>query len=305
MYAGDSQKERMAGCQFTKTEMMNGFLPILDTFMAVLIGAQGELLKYNEPFRQFLNKGPFLPYKQHFIEDIFYELRDQQVSNAIFSAVDQHGQWAGRLQIISGDTDKSTAYVQIARIKEDKGPNYFLLGFEADLKSSEEDIWKKLAYTDELTGLSNWRKFREQLSAAKRESDFLQKPFGLLFIDIDHFKEINDEYGHLAGDHFLKLCADIIKESLGEHMHAFRKSGDEFLVIIKERTQIEHTSNLIRSRLTGEFLIGSSLKSVSVSIGASIYPACGHDEDSIIHQADLSMYEEKMRRNKRGVRSGD
>ncbi len=92
MYAGDSQKERMASCQFTKTEMMNGFLPILDTFMAVLIGAQGELLKYNEPFRNLLNKGHFLSNKQHFIEDIFFELRDQQVTNAIFSAIDQNGQ---------------------------------------------------------------------------------------------------------------------------------------------------------------------------------------------------------------------
>ncbi|HWO97431.1 MAG TPA: GGDEF domain-containing protein, partial [Bacillus sp. (in: firmicutes)] len=170
--------------------------------------------------------------------------------------------------------------------------------FFKEFHDEEYRKWKMLAFTDELTGLLNWRKFKEQLKVEMKESDELQKPFGLFFIDIDNFKEINDQYGHIVGDRVLKQCAERLAGALGQKMYAFRKSGDEFLVLIKDIKQIEQTYQEIKKTFSRGFLIRQSIKQLTVSIGVSIYPECGHNEESIIHQANISMYREKIRRSK-------
>jgi GGDEF domain-containing protein len=88
-------------------------------------------------------------------------------------------------------------------------------------------------------------------------------------------------------------------------MHAFRKSGDEFLVLVEEVEKTEYVEKKIKRSLSGDFLIGESVVSVSVSIGLSTYPALGKDEETLIHHADMSMFKDKMRKVERGISCGD
>ena len=279
--------------EFSQLEIMNGLFSILDIYNVVFIDKKGNFVDYNQQFKNFINSGDYHFNNQQCIADVFKELKDLKLES-LLSHVELSGIWSGKLMINSSCL--SQVQVHISRINEyqRQNPLYIFLFLKDDAKSSGEENWKELAYTDELTGLSNWRKFREQLSVVQKKGD----SFGLLFIDIDNFKEINDQYGHIAGDEFLKLFANKIRGSLGEKMHAFRKSGDEFLVIIEEGEQTVHVANIMKSCLSGDFIVGKSVRRVSVSIGRSIYPSCGLDEESLIHHADLEMYKEKMQRSK-------
>ncbi|WP_282173002.1 GGDEF domain-containing protein [Cytobacillus firmus] len=290
--------------EFSHIEMMNCLLTILDIYNVVLIDKKGEFVRYNQQFKTFIQSGDYHFADQGCIADVFKELKEQHLFASILSKAEHNGIWSGRLLINSSDFYK--AQVHISRVSGSRlhNPIYMFLFFKDEAKSAEEK-WKELAYTDELTGLSNWRKFREKLSAIKKE----RESFGLLFIDINKFKEINDQHGHIAGDKLLQLCSNRIKEVIGLNMHAFRKSGDEFLVIVEEVEKTEYVEKKIKRRLSGDFLIGESAESVSVSISVSIglstYPALGQDEETLIHHADMSMLKDKMRKMERGISCGD
>ncbi|EFV78696.1 GGDEF domain-containing protein [Cytobacillus pseudoceanisediminis] len=283
--------------EYSETEIMTCLLSILDFYNVFFIDSNGAYLKYSQIFKNFTQSRGFHISNQGHIADVFIELKDQKLFQSILSNVEINGIWSGKLMFIRGSSSYfSEAQVRIMCVNgfQHQNPIYMLLFYRDDeARSAEEEKWKELAYTDELTGLSNWRKFREKLSAIKKE----RESFGLLFIDIDNFKEINDRHGHIVGDKFLKLFANRIRESLGEKMYAFRKSGDEFLVIVEEGEQTEQAAKIIKRRLSDDFIIGKSVRGVSVSIGLSIYPSCGIDEESLIHHADKEMYKEKMRQS--------
>lgn len=291
--------------EYSETEIMTCLLSILDFYNVFFIDSNGAYLKYSQIFKNFTQSRGFHISNQGHIADVFIELKDQKLFQSILSNVEINGIWSGKLMFIRGSSSYfSEAQVRIMCVNgyQHQNPIYMLLFYRDDeARSAEEEKWKELAYTDELTGLSNWRKFREKLSAIKKE----RESFGLLFIDIDNFKEINDRHGHIVGDKLLQLCSTRIKEVIGLNMHAFRKSGDEFLVIVEEVEKTEHVEKKIKRSLSGDFLIGKSAGNVSVSIGLSTYPALGQDEETLIHQADMSMFKDKMRKVERGISCGE
>jgi len=303
MYFESLHKGKLAWLsEFSQIEMMNCLLSILDIYNVVFIDTKGKFVRCNQQFKNFIQSGDYHFCDQGCIAEIFKELNEQKLFDSILSNVEDNGIWSGKLLINSSGF--SQVQVHISRVNGDQlhDPIYMFLFFKDEVKSAEEK-WKELAYTDELTGLSNWREFREKFSAIKKE----RESFGLLFIDIDNFKEINDQHGHIVGDKILRLCSNRIKEVIGLNMHAFRKSGDEFLVIVEEVEKTEYVEKKIKRSLSGDFLIGESAGSVSVSvsIGISTYPVFGQDEETLIHQADMSMFKDKMRKVERGKSCGD
>jgi diguanylate cyclase (GGDEF)-like protein len=153
---------------------------------------------------------------------------------------------------------------------------------------------------DSLTGLFN-RHFLNKyqatvFAAAKRKEGKL----GILLLDLDRFKKINDTYGHSVGDLVLVETARILKASVGKNETAFRLGGDEFLLILPEVENVEHLLRAreeLLDRFEKEFGISGYSIKVSPSIGYAIFPEDGDDLEALFHTADKLMYMEKAKRH--------
>jgi diguanylate cyclase (GGDEF)-like protein/PAS domain S-box-containing protein len=156
---------------------------------------------------------------------------------------------------------------------------------------------KQLIEIDALTSIYNRRYLEFQLASSSIENKQFNTPFGVLFLDIDLFKNVNDTYGHNVGDEVLKTIANTIKSSLRVNDIAGRWGGEEFVIILK-RIDIEEMTVLAeRLRMVCK---NSSYKidhdktiSVTVSIGGSLYQSNETIED-LVGRADRLMYESKQ-----------
>ncbi|WP_050184492.1 EAL domain-containing protein [Domibacillus robiginosus] len=161
-------------------------------------------------------------------------------------------------------------------------------------KENEKKI-HYLAYHDPLTGLPNRRLFNEKLSASLLEAKKKDKSIGVMFIDIDRFKHVNDTLGHNKGDLLIQLVAQRLTSCLGNNGIVSRRSGDEFTVLLSDadETQLEKTAASILQAFKEPFQVKSSSLHVTSSIGVSIYPQNGKNPDALLRAADLAMYEAK------------
>ncbi|HEY1502126.1 MAG TPA: EAL domain-containing protein [Acidobacteriaceae bacterium] len=153
-----------------------------------------------------------------------------------------------------------------------------------------------LAYYDALTGLPNRAllqdRLREALNSACRE----RRRSALLFLDLDRFKIINDSLGHSFGDLLLRQVADRLRAQIRKQDTVARVGGDEFLVLlpgVETIAEVQSMASRIVSSLTGEFIIQGRSLSVSCSLGISIFPEHGGDEETLIKNADAAMYNAK------------
>ncbi|BBD07739.1 sensor domain-containing diguanylate cyclase [Desulfovibrio ferrophilus] len=175
---------------------------------------------------------------------------------------------------------------------------HFIEGVATDAserKASEHELRRKAA-TDSLTGLPNREQLRQtcrhMLAQAKRSGEQV----GILFIDLDGFKEINDTYGHLAGDDLLVQVSDRLRWRLRQSDVAARLGGDEFAVLLWNVRGIKTVSTLGQTfveTLTGDYQCAGQACRISASIGASVYPDHGTSVDDLLEKADQAMYSVK------------
>lgn len=155
---------------------------------------------------------------------------------------------------------------------------------------------QRMAVTDGLTGLMNHRRFQERLSEEFRRIVRHSEPLSLILADIDHFKKINDEYGHPAGDEVLKRVGDVLKEMVRDIDIVARYGGEEFAIILIN-TEGEGASMLSeRIRKTIEkkvFTIGGKRINVTLSLGIASYPRNGRVKEDLISRADRALYSAK------------
>ena len=166
----------------------------------------------------------------------------------------------------------------------------------------QSDEYHRLAFLDTLTGLPNRRKTFEELGRRAAAYGERQTDFFVLYMDVDHFKAVNDEHGHDVGDQFLKQIAARLGECVyGEITFLGRLSGDEFLMIggpeASDRVGAECVKR-IQKRFTGEFLIAGHRIESGVSVGFARYSDFG-DVDAMVHHADEKMYRVKQRSHTR------
>jgi len=152
------------------------------------------------------------------------------------------------------------------------------------------------AYHDKLTGLANRKYFTEEFEALKQKADSSGSNIGLIFIDIDQFKAINDNYGHDVGDRVLESIAAKMKNNLkGEDILA-RMGGDEFLVALSDlnsKSEIIKVAKRLIKKLNGDLIIGDRKIKISVSGGVSFYPDESRELEILIKNADAAMYKAK------------
>jgi diguanylate cyclase (GGDEF)-like protein len=154
---------------------------------------------------------------------------------------------------------------------------------------------KASAVTDNLTGLYNRQGFRELLKSELFLAQKRNLPLGLLMMDIDKFKSVNDRFGHLAGDEVLKEFAELFRSSLRGRDIACRLGGDEFTAIVRAG---QDGLRLVEDRIRVAFYMWSASSEVARNLGLSIgsvvwEPGRAPDAESLIMLADKAMYKEK------------
>ena len=168
-------------------------------------------------------------------------------------------------------------------------------GAELERQRAEETI-KNMAYHDSLTGLPNRILLFDRLTLALAHAYRFKKRLAVMFLDFDHFKKVNDSYGHDIGDLLLKEMARKLKSSVRNEDTVARLGGDEFILIFPELHTRENAE-----MLAGKFielgrepldLDGHEIQS-SFSIGVSLYPDDGSDYETLLKKADEALYEAK------------
>ena len=152
------------------------------------------------------------------------------------------------------------------------------------------------AHYDTLTKLPNRMLFNDRLTQAISKSKRSKKELALLFIDLDHFKEINDSLGHDVGDKVLIEIASRFKNTLREEDTISRLGGDEFTIIIENLNSRESASILAKKIIDcakKPIIIDEHKLTITSSIGISIYPKDAHEEKSLLNSADSAMYRAK------------
>ncbi len=159
-------------------------------------------------------------------------------------------------------------------------------------KRAENEL-HRLALHDALTGLPNRILFRERVGQAITEARRHAHQVAVLFIDLDHFKEINDSLGHQIGDRILQVTASRLRRCLREGDGVARFGGDEFVVSLSALTDNRDATLIagkILETLREPLRIGQHELNVSGSIGIGLYPSDGQDVETLMHAADVAMY---------------
>ena len=155
---------------------------------------------------------------------------------------------------------------------------------------------EKLTLLDHLTQLANRYYIEREVQVRLEEKKRLRVPFGVLFIDIDHFKTINDLHGHVVGDKVLKFIAKTFNSSARPYDLYGRWGGEEFIAVIRNvnRKELEHLGNRLRLLIESSYIVHENKKlNVTISVGGTLVEE-NDTVDGLIKRADRLMYECKQ-----------
>ena len=164
-------------------------------------------------------------------------------------------------------------------------------------KRTEEELAYRATH-DLLTGLPNRMLFKDRFSVAMAQAQRVHKKLGVIFLDLDRFKEVNDTLGHDAGDRLLYAVGNRLMELLRKTDTVARMGGDEFLLLLPNIERLEDVINIsqtVLDVLREPFMVDGHEISISASIGIAIYPDDGTDVDTLVSRADKAMYDSKQR----------
>jgi len=162
--------------------------------------------------------------------------------------------------------------------------------------SSREQRLDHMAHHDSLTGLPNRTLFHDRLDQALLHADRHNRLLGIMFLDLDNFKTINDSLGHETGDLLLREVACRLQSCVRKSDTIARLGGDEFAVLVEDVEnvqQLERVSSKVLNRLSELFRIDSHQLYITTSIGITLYPQDEADADKLLKSADIAMYHAK------------
>jgi diguanylate cyclase (GGDEF)-like protein/PAS domain S-box-containing protein len=223
------------------------------------------------------------------------EGHDPAFYERIKRSVDSKGVWQGEIRNRRANGEAFPSWTTVSAIKDGTGRLTHRVSVFSDisaLKKSQEEL-EKLVHFDTLTGLPNRTLFHDRLEHAIERSGRKGHKTALLFLDIDGFKNVNDSFGHEAGDAMLKIVAERLKRCVRADDTVCRLGGDEFAVVlsdIKDETDVIDVVRKILETAQTPFQIEGGVAHVSASVGVAIHPHDGNDATELMRNADAAMY---------------
>ncbi|MDQ7058925.1 MAG: diguanylate cyclase [Ghiorsea sp.] len=255
----------------------DGHIENVNPAMEQIFGyAQQELLGEN------LNKLiPCLDFSMPYAT-LHKEAENQQGSHELTGVYNNGIQFPIELNLSEMQLDGRTHFVGIVR--------------DISERKEAEERMLQLALYDQLTQLPNRTLFYERLSFSINQSKRSKEPLALLFIDLDGFKAVNDNFGHLAGDQLLVEISQRLLRNTRDSDVVARLGGDEFVIILnhlKDLHYIDHITHKLIRVLGEPMQFQEHTFHVGASIGIAVYPKHTHDANTLIQQADEAMYQAK------------
>jgi diguanylate cyclase (GGDEF)-like protein len=173
-----------------------------------------------------------------------------------------------------------------------------LVSAELSRRDRAERVLRIQATHDPLTGLVNRACFEENLQRASARAGRDGQPFGVVYIDLDGFKQVNDQHGHHVGDLLLQEVADRIGSVVRASDCAARLGGDEFVILVEDHQEhgIYRLAERLNEAFAAPFLAGSQGLEMTASIGVAFYPRHGRQGINLLEAADKAMYAAKRGR---------
>jgi diguanylate cyclase (GGDEF)-like protein/PAS domain S-box-containing protein len=268
----------------------------------VVTETDGTILRVNDAFSSITGYGEeeAIGRTPKLLSSGFHDMRFYR---AMFRKLKKDGRWQGEIWNRRKNGEVYPEWLTVTAVKnEQHDVTHYVAIFSdiTDQKEAEKEI-HDLAFYDPLTGLPNRRllmdRLQHEIISARRHQRF----GALLFLDLDHFKRLNDSLGHQVGDELLKEVAQRIKLLLREEDTACRMGGDEFIVMTSGQSDsLQKATDLaaslaerVRMAINQPFILQGSAHHFSTSIGISIYPQAADHPEEAIQQADTAMYRAK------------
>ena len=208
------------------------------------------------------------------------------------------GYWQGEIWGRRKNGDAFPEWLTVSTATDETGriTHYIHLFSDITEKKRGESRFEYLAYHDSLTGLPNRVLFSERLTGAIALAQRHNQSIGVLFLDLDGFKQINDTFGHGSGDLLLQQVAQRLTQCVRESDAVARLGGDEFVILLNELSD-EHSAEGVARKilhfLHAPFTLSERKIEIGVSIGIALFPDHGADGMTLLEKADAAMYQAK------------
>jgi diguanylate cyclase (GGDEF)-like protein/PAS domain S-box-containing protein len=227
-------------------------------------------------------------------------VQDARFYADFWRGLQETGRWQGRIYNRRKNGEIYPEWLTVSSVRDKDNRTLSYIGVFSDLSRllEVEKELADLAHHDSLTGLPNRLLFQDRLTHALHHSERYETPLTLIFIDLDHFKPINDKYGHDVGDRVLQAMAQRMKGAVRKADTVARFGGDEFVIIapsMGEDTDIDRYCQNLLVQLTTPLIIDEFELQVGGSLGCAAFPRPGADEKSLLKHADIAMYRAKRR----------
>lgn len=255
--------------------------------------AQNEVIAVNAAFSritgyslQEMREGSTRQLKSGRHDAAFYQ--------ALWDALLSVGFWEGELWNRRKNGEVYPEWLSITAIRDTDGQivRYMAIFTDISQRKANQARTEYLAHFDPLTDLPNRALLNDRLTQGIQYAERTQSTLAVLFLDLDHFKLVNDTFGHVVGDDLLKQVADRLRDTVRQQDTVSRLGGDEFVLLLPDASAdgaLAVAEKLLA--VVGEpyFIAGHSL-SVSVSVGISLYPEHGNTNQILLERADQAMY---------------
>jgi diguanylate cyclase (GGDEF)-like protein/PAS domain S-box-containing protein len=264
----------------------------------VVTDAQGIIVEVNPAFIASTGYSRKEALGQTTRELLHSDERDSETYATMGKAMFKTGKWQGEIWSRRKNGEFYPERLSISTITNEKGEISHYLSISSDIseRKKDEERLRFLANYDALTSLPNRNLFNLYLKDSLFQAQRYKRSLALFFIDLDHFKPINDSLGHDAGDDLLKEVASRLRSHLRQSDTVARFGGDEFLVLIPQYAEISGVVRVTK-KILGEierpFMICDKECRISASIGISLHPEDGSDAETLLKKADSAMYRAK------------
>lgn len=213
-------------------------------------------------------------------------------------SIRRNGYWQGEVKTYRANHQPLYSLINIGALPDpihSLGHYVVVISDFTEIRETQEKL-SRIAYYDALTNLPNRNLFMDRLDLAIAKAKRDTQPLGILFLDMDQFKRVNDTLGHQVGDSMLRAVAQRLKRVIREVDTLCRIGGDEFIIIIERfnsRQDLKMIANKLLDSLKSPLLLGNTEVIPHASIGISIFPSDSDDRDDLIKMADTAMYAAK------------
>ena len=261
-----------------------------------ITGPERRLLAVNPRFAS-VTAGTTIACVQRLASSYFYDPNDAVLDSRIQHALDATGKWEGEVWCRRDDGGSFPVRLSWVALRDSSGLQINTIGMLRDLSEqvAANQRIEELAYSDALTGVPNRLALAQHVAVALSLTERRGGSLAILFVDIDHFKNINDSLGHLSGDLVLREVADRINLCLRQEDTLCRWGGDEFVVFLNgaDARGSETTARRVLGALSLPFTLDRESFSVSASLGIAMYPTDGRSLDALISCAETAMHRVK------------